>query len=93
LVGIFLDDCPKLLLEIRRAVEREDSEALERAGHTMKGVLGYFSSDGAVSTALRLQQMGANRDLRGAARALVELEQLVAHLNQSLKELGSVYAK
>ena len=84
LVEIFFEDCPKTLVEIRDAIEQGDSESLERAAHSMKGVLGYFSHSRSVEAALRLQTMGLDRDLSGARTALAELETSLACLKPSL---------
>jgi HPt (histidine-containing phosphotransfer) domain-containing protein len=93
LVEIFLDDCPKLLSEIREAVERDGGAALERAAHTAKGALGYFSSGGAVRGVLLLQQVGLKGDPRGARETLAELEQSVEQLKPSPAEFGRAYAQ
>ena len=88
LVEIFLDDCPKFLSEIREAVEREDSGSLERAAHTAKGALVYFSNGNAFKAVLRLQQMAVEGDLRGSRQTLVELEKSFEQIRSSLRDLG-----
>jgi PAS domain S-box-containing protein len=93
LVEIFLDDCPKLLSEIREAVERGDAGGLERAAHAAKGALGYFSNGGAHAAALRLQQMGQAGDLRGAEEMLAELDESVGRLKTALAEFGRAYTR
>jgi two-component system sensor histidine kinase/response regulator len=92
LVGIFLDDCPRLLSEIRESVMRGDGGALGLAAHTLKGTLGYFSNAGAVEAAQRLETMGVNDDLVGAREALAELEKTIERLQPSLAAFGREYA-
>jgi PAS domain S-box-containing protein len=92
LIEIFLTDCPRLVSEIREAVERDDGEALERAAHTTKGALGYFSNGPAIDAALQLQQMGQRGDLCAARETLTELEKWLGLLSLSLKEFGRAYA-
>jgi signal transduction histidine kinase/CheY-like chemotaxis protein len=88
LVEIFLEDSPQLLSAIRDAVESQDSAALERAAHTMKGALGYFGTGSAMAAALRLQQLCANDNLHGAADVLKDLETALEKLTGSLSEFG-----
>jgi two-component system, sensor histidine kinase and response regulator len=92
LVTIFLDEYPKHLSDIREAIERDDSIALEHAAHTAKGALSYFSSGVAVQAALRLQQMGVQGDLQGALDILADLTQSIEQFKPSLTEFGRAYA-
>jgi PAS domain S-box-containing protein len=74
LMEIFLEDWPRLFAAIREAIEHEDRAELERAAHTTKGAISYFSSGSALHDASRLQQMGVEGDLSGARTALADLE-------------------
>jgi len=87
-IGLFLDDCPKLLAAMREAVARQDAEALERTAHTLKGSLGYFAAGGALETAQRVETMGRNRDFHQAAQATMRLEKEIEHLRPALVNLG-----
>jgi len=92
LIEIFFEDSPKTVAEIRNAINQGGAERLERAAHSLKGALGYFSGGRSVNAALALQTMGANRDLSKAEEGLAELEQALNLLRPSLAAFVGEYA-
>src|ERR1700676_33856 len=58
---LFLDECPRALLEIQRALAAEDAVKLENAAHSLKGSVANFGASAAVAAALRLEQMGRSQ--------------------------------
>ena len=46
LVGLFLDECPQRMAEIREALTRRDATKLRQAAHTLKGSVGNFGAGG-----------------------------------------------
>lgn len=86
LIEIFLEDYPQLLDRIRQAIDKNDSVALERAAHTMKGAISYFSNGAAAHAALRLQQMGDAGDFREARTSFADLEASVEIIGAKLRE-------
>jgi len=74
LVGLFLQDYPRLLTAMREAVARGDAKLLERAAHTLKGAVSNFAAPAATAAALRLEQMGRQANLTQAEEALAALE-------------------
>ncbi len=85
--GLFFEDTPRLMTEIRNAVERADAQALERSAHTLKGSVGNFGAKRAFELAYNLEQMGRNGDYARAMEVFVELEQQIAKLNPALESL------
>ena len=92
LVALYFEDSPRNLRAIHEAIEKGDSESLERAAHSIKGALGYFSHSRSVAAALRLETIACNRDLSGARVALAELESSLACLEPSLTAFISEHA-
>ena len=86
LAGMFEAEAPKMLAQVRAAVEARDAAKLQRAAHTLKGAVGTFGARGTFAAALRLETMGRGGDLAGAAEALRELQQAVAQLQQALAD-------
>jgi two-component system, sensor histidine kinase and response regulator len=84
LAGIFLQECPRMLGEIREALRACDQKALERAAHTLKGSVGNFAMAGAWQTAELLELLGKSGQLVGAEEILRTLEQQLAQFNQTL---------
>ena len=86
--GVFLDDHPKLLSEIRSAVGRRDSEALVRAAHTLKGAVGNFAAKSAFEAAQKLETIGRERDWAAAEQSCAELKKEIERLEPTLVALG-----
>lgn len=82
--GLFLEDAPRLIGDVRRGVVAGDAGALRRAAHGLKGAVGYLDAGAASAAAASLEQLGARGDLNGAAEALCELEQEVERLAEAL---------
>ena len=84
IVEAFLEEQPRRLAEIRRGIDERDFELLNRAAHTVKGSMRYFSAQGVYERALALEQLGASHTVEGAdlevRRLEQELEKLLPHL-------------
>jgi HPt (histidine-containing phosphotransfer) domain-containing protein len=80
----FLEEHPRRLDEIRRAIDAADWELLHRAAHTIKGSMRYFGAQAVFDRAFGLEQLAANQSLEGAEEILgllkQELAKLVPHL-------------
>jgi PAS domain S-box-containing protein len=77
LLGLFLDDCPRRLDEIRSAIRASDGKALRRAGHTISGAASNFAAPEVMAAARRLETAGA-------AAAFGECEEHLATLLSAL---------
>jgi len=81
---LFVDDAPRHLEQIRRALDARDGESLRRAAHGLKGAAANFDADGVVAAARTLEEIGRNGQFDGgeaAWRALtMETDQLIAIL-------------
>jgi len=86
-VGLYLDECPKLLDGIRGAVERGDAQGLERAAHKLKGTVANFSARTSYDAALRLEVMGRSGQLEQAREAVGQLESALEELKPVLLKL------
>jgi two-component system, sensor histidine kinase and response regulator len=74
LATMFVQDCPRLLLEARESIAQMDHSKLERAAHTLKGRLAFFGIHDLRDKALRLETIG-RMQLSGEAReSLAEVE-------------------
>ncbi len=62
LAGLFLDECPARMAEIRRAIDGRDGLGLERSAHYMKGSVGHFAAREAFEAAARLERAGREED-------------------------------
>jgi CheY-like chemotaxis protein/HPt (histidine-containing phosphotransfer) domain-containing protein len=85
LAGLFAEDCPRRLSEIRQAIVRGEGKSVERAAHTLKGTASNFGAWATVAAAQRLEGIGCSRDLaevKAAYGALeTEVNRLIAQLS------------
>ncbi len=89
IAGLFLEDYPKMLLEIQTAVTTRDEGALHRAAHTLKGSLGYLGARRTEALANQLETMGRSSKLEGAEAVLAELESHLEKLRPILADVAS----
>jgi PAS domain S-box-containing protein len=87
IVQLFLADCPKRLSQIREAVARGDSTALEHAAHALKGSLGNLSAEAAASAASQLEMLAHESNVTRYAEAGAALEREVERLQPALEAL------
>src|SRR5262249_32822393 len=84
LVRLFRADYPLRLTEIREAIGRNDSHALEKAAHTLKGSIGNFGAKKAFATAKELEFAGKENNLVRAGKLVPAMESELAILSKQL---------
>jgi two-component system sensor histidine kinase/response regulator len=84
---LFLDDYPKSLSELRRAVESGDARLVERTAHGIKGSVSNFGARPAVDAAILLETMGRTQKLVEVEQVLRTLELALAALRPELESL------
>lgn len=82
---VFIDECPKMLEGLRRAIAGGDAHQLERSAHTIKGALLNISAEPAAGIALLLETMGRDADLARGAETLRALETALERLEHELQ--------
>jgi CheY-like chemotaxis protein len=87
IVGMFLDECPRLLTELREAISQKDADQLQRTAHSLKGCLVNFGVGPAIEAALWLEMIGREGDLTEAEQAYANLEALLRPLRPALEGL------
>jgi two-component system, sensor histidine kinase and response regulator len=85
--GLFLTDCPKMLLAIRKSIADRDAKALAATAHTLKGSVSNFAAQDTFEAALKLETMGRQGKLAGAELAYSVLDEKLARLCQALASL------
>jgi PAS domain S-box-containing protein len=84
IVHLFLAECPRWLAEVRDALTRQDATQLRRAAHKLKGTLSQLGACPAAAVAQRLEELGRNGELAGAADVFAELEGVLDRLRPAL---------
>lgn len=84
IAGLMLEECPKLLRDLKRAIAAGDAPRVKLSAHTLKGSLDNIAAGAARAVAQQLETMGRAGELRDApetTRALeLELERLKPEL-------------
>jgi two-component system, sensor histidine kinase and response regulator len=87
-VTIFLEEYPKIMGEIRDAIDGEDARKLNHAAHSLRGAIGNFGASAAFETALKLEKLGKENDISGALAAYSSLIVEMERLRKSLMEVA-----
>jgi CheY-like chemotaxis protein len=82
----FSRQTPELLLAIRDAIARRDSDALAQHVHKLKGSMSYFPGQRGSDVAREMEQAARAGDLTRAASLMPDLEQAVAELQSVLTD-------
>jgi CheY-like chemotaxis protein len=85
---VFWEDCPRMLSDIRKALDDKSPKGLQMAAHALKGSLSYFGTNSAFQTALKLEKLGQEGTMGGAAKLLLDLEEGLSELKPALAALG-----
>jgi CheY-like chemotaxis protein/HPt (histidine-containing phosphotransfer) domain-containing protein len=87
LAQTLLDECGRLMNDIRHGIASNDARLVQRSAHTLRGSADVFESAPVVEIAAKLEAMGREATLEGANAALADLE---VHVNQLESELTAV---
>ena len=84
IAGLYLEDVPRVLPELRRATADFDVKAIEHLAHSIKGSVGNVGGLAAHEAALRLEERvkaGGEEEIAGSVDRLIhEIDQLTAAL-------------
>ena len=85
LCEIFLQESPKLLRKLGKAIAESDADAVMRAAHSLKGELGYLGAVEALQASGALEHMAHEKNLSAAAVVFASLEGHLADLHRAMK--------
>lgn len=85
LIEIFLEEAPKHLETMERAVEEDDPEALRIAAHTLKSSAGQLGARGLSELAEDLEGVGESGDLSDAAEPVDEARRIYGSVEEELE--------
>ena len=88
LIDIFLTDTPKQLGKLESALAAQNSDAVTRAAHTIKGSSGNFGATHFAQIAQQIENLGKANDLAAASVLLVDLKHHYALVVGELKRLA-----
>jgi signal transduction histidine kinase/CheY-like chemotaxis protein len=74
LIHSFLEETPSLLVNLRRALETEDTELFRRTAHTLKSSARDFGAIQLSQVSQQLETLGKEKDLKGAVDLVSQVE-------------------
>jgi signal transduction histidine kinase/CheY-like chemotaxis protein len=89
LIKTFLQDAPKTILLIQRAIANKDAQQLALTAHALKGSVSIFGAPKAVAIVRKLEAIGRSGDLVGADSQFRALESEFARLKPELLAIQS----
>lgn len=85
-VNAFIDDLPSYLTSLRAAISSNDGQQVYELAHTVKGSASTVGAQVVAGLSQTLEEMGRNRDLRGAEALFSELEVASIKVSNDLRE-------
>ena len=89
LIDTFLEDAPKMIAEIKSALDAKDAETFRRAAHSMKSNANTFGATQLAALAKELEMLGKENKLPDNGDQLWALEEAYASVSEELKRLKS----
>lgn len=83
---MFLEDCPRLMVSIRDAIDNRNVSKLKLAGHTLKGSAGVFGDQAAFDSAFHLERIGEDANWNSAETAWTTLTTEMNRLSRKLSK-------
>lgn len=85
LVTLFIEECPRMMVQVRESVAQGTPDLVRRAAHAFKGSVSNFTAEGPTVTAFALENMGREARLDDASALLTQLEREVDVLMTQLR--------
>jgi two-component system, sensor histidine kinase and response regulator len=92
LAEVFLTEYPKMMADIRTALDAGSAADLRRTAHTLKGSAAVVAASPTVEAAQRLEKLGEAGHLGEAEATLADLEREVERLVPALREAAGLPA-
>jgi CheY-like chemotaxis protein len=89
-VEIFLEEGPKQITSLRRAIADGNAADIERTAHSLKGELGYLGISTVSQKAGELEEMGRSRDLQQSAEAFAVFDTEIIAILNSMRSVNGV---
>jgi len=89
LIDTFLDDAPKMVAELKSALQAKDADTFRRAAHSMKSNANTFGATQLAALAKELEMLGRENRLPENGDQLQALEDAYASVREELKGLKS----
>ncbi len=85
IIATFLQDTPKRMAGIQKALKQKHGQNLASLAHALKGSVSIFDANAARSSSERLQDLGRANDFQGTAPVYKQLKEEIAELEANLR--------
>jgi len=85
-IAMFLEDCPRLVEQIRSSLHNQDTTELRRSAHKLKGCVGYIGAYGVAQLSHRLECIAESGKLEDVPACFNELLTMLDDVVQTLRE-------
>ncbi len=85
-IDLFLERVETRLSTLRQTVAAKDPDSFMPEAHTLKGMIGIFSTESAFEAAKKLEFKGREKNIDGIDEDLADLEEKLAALVAELKQ-------
>jgi two-component system, sensor histidine kinase and response regulator len=92
IVELFHKTAPRLMRDVEKALAARDKSALERAAHSLKGMVANFGARAVLDAALRMEKLAQKGDVTGARAAWKPLAKEMVRLKKALAKLAEEHA-
>jgi CheY-like chemotaxis protein len=88
LIGLFLEECPRWIAELREAIDAGQANRLRLAAHGLKGAVGNLGAPAVFEAAWQLELIGRHGNLHAAPEAYARLVRELERLRPALTILA-----
>jgi CheY-like chemotaxis protein/nitrogen-specific signal transduction histidine kinase/HPt (histidine-containing phosphotransfer) domain-containing protein len=85
-VGVFLQSLDRRVVELERAVQARDAEAINKVAHTMKGSSSQFGAENLAHLCLLAEHMGTSGNIQQIDRIFIQIVRAVDLVKQFFAE-------
>lgn len=89
LIDTFLEDAPKMIAEMKSALDEGDTDTFRRGAHSMKSNAATFGANDLATLAKELEMLGKENKLNETGDKLKSMEEAYASAKEALEALKS----
>ncbi len=88
IVELFIEDTPKQITELKKALENKDASMVQQQAHSLKGSSANTSALGMQEIAFQMEKAGETGDLDTATSLLLKLEEDFEKFKRTISNSG-----
>ncbi len=88
LIDLFSEESESYLTQAEVALEQQDGEALHRAAHALKGLLGNYAAERALEKASHMVKLAKESSLEQAEGVFTDCREEIENLHAALIDFG-----